>query len=341
MTVEYVMVYNTELANCSSSVMLIQNGGISGFDYVMNASNLDEFKARAFGLFTQLAVIVVATYIFAWGTHRSIINIWHMPYGFISWCCFLQALIGFLSNLINIITKLSSWPICRHQIQINAVGVCMGRMTINALLLAKAYYANEKSRKLLIFGSIAILFESTTAYALLARSSYVLTDFGSCTIRYPEWFPWTYALIDAPIHAVFSIAFIVVVIRYYRRFGSNAWKELRRNSIAFLFSIVLFKLLMLVLVLHEVAGDATGIFGLIEWVVCSCLVIHEHNSIRHALKHTDEEVKVSDSTSIRYETSIIEPGCHSYSYYRLSSHDRSGFSAQRDFVPIHSTIHEA
>ncbi|RKP06530.1 hypothetical protein THASP1DRAFT_31660 [Thamnocephalis sphaerospora] len=261
-------------------------GEISGFDYVMNATNMAQFRTRSYGLFLQLSIMIAIVYIFAWGTIRSSQIVRRSPHGFAAWCCLIQAAVGLGINIINVITKVSSWPICRHQIYVDAVGLCIGRITINALLLSKAYYSNGKSKRLLIAGIIAMIPEPATAYVLMGMSEYEVTDTGSCSIRYPEWFPWMYSGLDVPIHAVFSFAFILVVVRQYRALGSGAWAELRRDSIVYLAGIVIFKLFMLIVVASRVAGDATATIGLVEWVICSCLIVHQQNNVRRAFQRS-------------------------------------------------------
>jgi hypothetical protein len=320
MSEEYQALYATTSTNGSPlGSWLNPDGEVSGFDYVMNASNMEEFRERSFGLFMQLAIIVIIVYIFAWGAWRSLRSVIRAPYGFASWCCFIQALAGLLVNLINTVTKISSWPICRHQIQIDAVGLAIGRMTINALLLSKAYYANGKNKKMLAFGIIAILPEPATAYVLMALSEYAVTPTGSCSIYYPDWFPWMYSALDVPIHTIFSIAFISVVIRQYRALGSGAWNELRKNSVTFLAGIVVFKIFMLVLVASKLAGDATATLGLIEWVVCSCLIVHQHDSVRRAFKRSQNNSPTSHYATIGNDTAILESTKSGISYIRRQS----------------------
>ncbi|KAI9592319.1 hypothetical protein BDF19DRAFT_416409 [Syncephalis fuscata] len=299
---------NLEYSN-SASPAINPLGEISGFDFVVQAhDDLKEARERMFGLTLQLSILVVILYIFIWETIRSVRLVRLMSNGFSTWCCLAQALTGTIVNLINLINKISSWPTCRHQMYVDAVGLSIGRMSINALLLAKAYYVNGKDRRLLIIGCLAMLPEPSIAYIIIAQCQYAVTAVGSCSLLYPAWFPWVYSALDVPIHIVFSAAFIFVVVRQYRLLGLAAWEKLQNDSITYLLGIVVFKIIMLLIVASRVAGDATATLALVEWVICSLLVIKQQESIREAFKKKTQMQKYMLKKPTQYKyASLVGP----------------------------------
>ncbi|RKP06993.1 hypothetical protein THASP1DRAFT_24781 [Thamnocephalis sphaerospora] len=159
------------------------------------------------------------------------------------------------------------------------VGLAVSPMCVSAVLLQKAYVVHGRSRLLLAIGIALILPQPVITYYLWLHPT-VMDHTTACTTVYPQFFPWLKFGLDAPINVVFSVAFLIVVYRQYRLFGSGAWARLVRNGIQTMGFIVLFNFVCMFAAATEVLGLFSQMFFVMDWAVTSLLLVHHCSNLR-------------------------------------------------------------
>ncbi|RKP07538.1 hypothetical protein THASP1DRAFT_24324 [Thamnocephalis sphaerospora] len=141
------------------------------------------------------------------------------PTALATWCCLIQSAAGLVYTVCSLLVTMPGGLSCRQGMWIVGAGLTISPLCVGATLLQKAYLVHERKKWLL-------------AIALMAPNA-------GCFSLYPPYLPWVKIAMDAPINLAFSIAFILVVYRQYRQYGSAAWGRLVRNGIQTMCFVVL------------------------------------------------------------------------------------------------------
>ncbi|RKP05305.1 hypothetical protein THASP1DRAFT_32860 [Thamnocephalis sphaerospora] len=261
-------------------------GELNSLDYIMLAQgNPEEMRARSGSLSMQLMFNVIFAFIFSRSLYLSIRMTYRRHRMLASWCCVLQAAAGVVYSLSSLAANLPNGPSCRATLWITGVGATISTLCVGSTLLQKAYAAHQRNRWLLVIGIILLLPQPIIIY-IAWTSPGLMTSVGGCLSCFPSYLPWVKLAMDLPINMVFSIAFLAVVYRQYRRYGLTAWARLVRNGIQTMCLVVLSNLICTFGVAFEVAGMLSEFFFILDWVVTSVLLVHHCNSMCTATERT-------------------------------------------------------
>ncbi|RKP09769.1 hypothetical protein THASP1DRAFT_22414 [Thamnocephalis sphaerospora] len=130
-------------------------------------------------------------------------------------------------------------PSCRVVFWLGSLCITVSMVAANTLLLAKAYLAHQRNRWLLAAGALLIVIPSpVNIWAICFCSHLVLTPDIGCLMVFPDYYPWLKFGLDAPLNIIFSVAFLLVVHRQYRKCGTDLWAQLGRDGLAVMLLVV-------------------------------------------------------------------------------------------------------
>ncbi|KAI8083650.1 hypothetical protein BDF21DRAFT_302631, partial [Thamnidium elegans] len=139
---------------------------------------------------------------------------------------FAQAALGIIVTFVTLLTSLVEVD-CTFRLLFSVVGVNIGDMSLQFVLLWKAYLGNNRSKLILILGSIPILAIAVFIWVnMTIGKSKTFVGVGLCATEYPIYIVVSKATIDCTANTFLSGCFILVIYRHYRILGSSIQKTL-------------------------------------------------------------------------------------------------------------------
>ncbi|RKP06918.1 hypothetical protein THASP1DRAFT_21994 [Thamnocephalis sphaerospora] len=290
-------------------IPLHPQGELNAIDYLAQTpASPDEIRTRAFSIFMQLPFPIIINYIFMRNLAVSIRMVYQRPEAFAPWCCLLQASVGVIYTVNALLYAFPGGPSCRHAVWIVGVGITISQLCVGATLLQKAYIVHHRNKRLLVLGITLLLPQPLIIYFVWI-SPVIMAPPAGCLACYPHYFPWVKFAMDMPINILFSVAFISVVYRQYRQFGTAAWARLVRNGIRTMCLIVISNFVCMICAAFEVLSLLSQMFMLIDWIITSLLMIHHCENMRVSSAATKDSHKADGRgifSHIETETSVFE-----------------------------------
>ncbi|RKP05360.1 hypothetical protein THASP1DRAFT_26127 [Thamnocephalis sphaerospora] len=229
-------------------------GELDAISFVTQAQgDLEDMRIRQRNIITQTFFNVLATYVFLRNILISVQVLKRRNRMLAGWCCLLQALAGLAYTLCCLLAGMPNGPSCRHALWAAGFGMSLSSICVGATLLQKAYFAHNSNKWLLAVGTVLLLPQPLVAYYIWTSPAAMVPTAG-CLLFYPPVLPWIKLALDAPINIIFSIAFLAVVYRQYRQFGSAAWARLVSDGIRTMGIVVLSNTICMLCIVFEVAG---------------------------------------------------------------------------------------
>ncbi|RKP05157.1 hypothetical protein THASP1DRAFT_26300 [Thamnocephalis sphaerospora] len=265
--------------------------------------DLQETRKRSIGIFVHLLLNSTLGYIFVRNITRTVSMIRQRPDLLASWCCLIQALFGLVYAIAVALFSTAAELSCRRMIWIAAVGLTVSPICVGAALLQKAYMVHSSNKWLLVAGIVLLFPQPYFTYLSWTSPATIVAGVG-CLVIYPQEMPWVKLALDAPINILFSAAFIVVIYRQYRRFGSSAWARLMRNGIQTMCLIVLSNVVCMLGVAFNLAGLFSELFFALDWLITSTLLVY-HCATMANMRIETRDRKRSPSTDFYMRTSVV------------------------------------
>ncbi|RKP10274.1 hypothetical protein THASP1DRAFT_27958 [Thamnocephalis sphaerospora] len=292
-------------------------GELNTLDFITMAHrSMEQMRVRNRSLSMQSAINVVFIFIFARSLSISVPIVYQNRRTLAGWCCVIQATAGVVYCVSCLMVFLPNGPPCRVALWITGTGTTISTLCVGTTLLQKAYLAHQRNKWLLCIGIVLLLPQPAIAY-IVWTSPGIMTPVGGCLSCYPSYLPWIKLAMDLPINLVFSTAFLTVVYRQYRIYGSKAWVRLIRNGIQTMCLVVLSNLICMFGVAFEFAGLFSQFFFILDWVVTSVLLVHHCVNMRMV---TEQSSRANPRQFLR------EPALagSTYAEIHLTQHERRG-----------------
>ncbi|RKP10610.1 hypothetical protein THASP1DRAFT_27623 [Thamnocephalis sphaerospora] len=268
-------------------------GEMNAITYVLQAQDdLAQMRLRTHGFMLQALINTVISVIFVRNFILSVRIMRQSPFALAGWCCLLQAMAGMTFAGIAMMGFVPSGPSCRQVLWIAGAGLTLSPFCISTVLLQRAYLAHNRNRYILILGAVLLFPQLLYAYYAWISPTIMVPGIG-CISCYPPYVPWMKLCIDAPINILLSVAFILVVYRQYRQFGSAAWARLVHDGIQIMCLIVVSNLVCMIFAAVELIGLLSEFFFVLDWVVTSTLLV------RHCVRMGATSSKVTPTQHIR------------------------------------------
>jgi hypothetical protein len=240
---------------------------LNGFEFLLEAqSNLEDIKNRFAGIMIQATLNVFLVYLFTSMFLRSIWIVKDHPKQLDGWCCLVASGTGFfILSFIAIPFILPFGLGCHTVISCIGTGLCISSMSINILLLHRAYLAHRRSKIILYSGILLLLPAPSVAVISWTHVGATITEAHGCRANYPDLFPYLRIAVDAPLNLAFSAAFLNVVYRQQRRCGGPNWSRLTRNSTILALTVTTSNLTCLIVNTFNLLGEASDSLFMIDW----------------------------------------------------------------------------
>ncbi|GAN07266.1 hypothetical protein MAM1_0154c06762 [Mucor ambiguus] len=243
---------------------------------------------------------------------------------------FAQATLGIVVTFVTLLTSLTPDIDCTFRLLFSVVGVNVADISLQFVLLWKAYLGNNRSKLILGVGCIPLVAIAAFIIANMTFGRSISEQgVGLCDTDYPTYIVIAKAAIDCTSNTFLSGCFVLVIYRHYRILGSSIQKTLITEGLIYCFGVCLSNILTGILMAKTVLGGSTPILYTIDWYLASYLIIKQLRS-RH--KHTefkeDEDEEEEDDNS-----SSINSKCDNQSYQR---HDDEECANQDDIDLYHN-----
>ncbi|KAI9362235.1 hypothetical protein BD770DRAFT_307967, partial [Pilaira anomala] len=178
---------------------------------------------------------------------------------------FFQALLGVIVTFVTLLASLVKVD-CTFLLAFSVVGVNIADMTLQFVLLWKAYLGNNRSKLILGVGSAPILAIGVFIIVnfTIGRSSAMPAE-NICVFQYPTGIAVAKAVIDCTANTFLSGCFILVIYKHYR-----------------------------ILVSRTVLGGHTPIIYTIDWYIASYLIIKQLSHRTTSTKPDDDSLDEED-----------------------------------------------
>ncbi|KAI8337034.1 hypothetical protein BC941DRAFT_396942 [Chlamydoabsidia padenii] len=200
-----------------------------------------------------------------------------------------------LCSLLSPLTSIS----CDFRFWVSIICVDLGGCCIQSILLYKAYICNNRSKGLLVFGSIinagyiALIF----LYATVGRVESHRDFIGNCVLENLEWPALAKLGLDITSNLFLSFAFISVIRRHYRMFGNDMHKILFSNSMVFSIGVIASNIITAILISCRAMGGLSADLYSFDWVITGYLLIKQFSMDNKTQDEEDEISQVQTTTS--------------------------------------------
>ncbi|KAI9598079.1 hypothetical protein BDF19DRAFT_420367 [Syncephalis fuscata] len=263
-------------------IPLDPSGEISIWNFLMEHKDIEDARMRAHSHYVQAFMTVVLLVIFIRNTYYAALLIYTKPRSVASWCCFFQALMGTISGILNMTTGLPGGFSCRICNWVYSLGITISSICVSLCLLIRAYIITNKSAFLLFAGILLIIPLPATVWIFWVKSISKNTVDAACVSIFPSYLPWFRLGLDVSINTVFSAIFLDVVIQQYRTIGNKCWKRLQSDGIIYLLGVTVSNISCALIVAFQFIGGFSEMMFLVDWMVTSTLLIHQHRGMQKA-----------------------------------------------------------
>ncbi|OBZ91499.1 hypothetical protein A0J61_00469 [Choanephora cucurbitarum] len=211
---------------------------------------------------------------------------------------FFQALLGVITTLITLLTSINLIS-CEFRLYFSIVGVNVGDISLQFVLLWKAYLGNNRSKPILFVGMLPII--GIIVFILInltigrSRTDPLL---GICSTSYAVYIVVVKAVIDCSSNAFLSACFILVIYKHYRVLGSSIQKTLLTEGLIYCFGVCFSNIVTGILLALAVLGGDSPILYTIDWYLASYLIIKQLRQRDHKPDSDEEEEEEEEEISV-------------------------------------------
>ncbi|RKP10194.1 hypothetical protein THASP1DRAFT_28034 [Thamnocephalis sphaerospora] len=241
------------------------SGELNYNEFLAQSADLSEARTRMSGPSILLLFGTISFFIFARNFYYSIVLLYNSKRKLAGWCCFFQTFPGIVIIVIGLCGILPNGPSCRAVLWPVAIGRIISADAANVLLFTQAYRAHQRSRWLLAAAIIFIAPTPVSVWVIWNYSYITTTAHAGCTLNYPDYLPWLKFGLDTPINIVFSVAFLMVVVRQYRRSGTACWANLARDGFVTMLLVVASNIFCAFGVAFRILGDLSPTLWVSDW----------------------------------------------------------------------------
>ncbi|KAI9470771.1 MAG: hypothetical protein EXX96DRAFT_585659 [Benjaminiella poitrasii] len=187
-----------------------------------------------------------------------------------------ETLLSFFSILCSVLNSLSGLS-CEFRFWVSIIAVNLGGCCIQTILLYKAYICYDRSKWLIILGSLINLgyIALTFVYATLGHVPSYKDMMGNCVMKNLEWPALAKLALDIASNVFLSFAFLMVIHRHYRVFGNSLHKSLLSNGLIFSVGVIASNIVTAILVSCRAMGGLSADLYSFDWVITSYLLIKQ------------------------------------------------------------------
>ncbi|CAO3685041.1 unnamed protein product [Rhizopus stolonifer] len=210
----------------------------------------------------------------------------------------MQAALGVIATFVTLLVSFVEVD-CTFRLYFSVICVNIGDMTLQFVLLWKAYLGNNRSRVMLGLGTLPILAIAVFIFVnLTVGKSISHFNNGACLTDYPTYIVVVKAAIDFTSNIFLSGCFILVIYRHYRILGNSIQKALLTEGLIYCFGVCISNIITGILITLQILGGNSPVLYTIDWYLASYLIIRQlrHNKRTQSI-HEEEEDELATTTS--------------------------------------------
>ncbi|RKP24256.1 hypothetical protein SYNPS1DRAFT_29979 [Syncephalis pseudoplumigaleata] len=244
----------------------VRMGQFNAVQYLEEAGgNVAELRTRMRGIAIQLVITTSILYLFVRNAWHAVRMLCARHTLIPAWCCLVQSLMGISFACLFLSSVLPGGPSCHTSIRYASLCLMVSVLAVSTTLLHKAYLAHQRSRLLLAAGVVLMLPQPLPVYIVWRAGHATMDPESGCSVALPACFPWLKFGLDAALIVAFSAAFITVVYRHYRLFGSEAWRRLAEDGTRTMCLIILSNAICLLASTFHFPENAAMSWWLADW----------------------------------------------------------------------------
>ncbi|KAL9555085.1 hypothetical protein MBANPS3_002508 [Mucor bainieri] len=242
---------------------------------------------------------------------------------------FAQATLGIVVTFVTLLTSLTPNIDCTFRLLFSVVGVNVADISLQFVLLWKAYLGNNRPKVILGIGCVPLLAISAFIIANMTFGRSISEQgVGLCETDYPTYIVIAKAAIDCASNTFLSGCFVLVIYRHYRILGCSVQKTLIAEGLIYCFGVCLSNILTGILMAKTVLGGSTPILYTIDWYLASYLIIKQLSS-----RQKNEQLKKNVDEEEDDSSSSIASKCDNQSSQKHIDQERA---SQDDFDSYHN-----
>jgi hypothetical protein len=240
------------------------DGEISVGDFILASETEESLQKRMHSNFIQTAINVALICIFISNSWRAFKLLRLQPKGLANWCCMIQAVMGVIMAMVNILSIFPGGPRCRINIWVCAFGITLSAICVNICLLIKAYAAQRRDRRLIWLSVLLMIPQPSIIWIAWTECIMMNTEESACIILFPPYLPWLRFILDMLINTLFSTVFLYAVYRQYRIMGSDCWGKLAKDGMLFMLAVLTSNIICAIITATGPFGPLSEMFFLID-----------------------------------------------------------------------------
>jgi hypothetical protein len=241
------------------------DGKLGSYEYMMLAIDHPELMRQRFMISCQQLVIDIT--IFLLMTHlliRAIKLVISRPRAVPVWCLIVQCLLGVTFGMVALTTYVPSGAGCATAVWTASSSIIVSGFLVTICLLYQVHYVYSENNYVLYVGIPLGITHMVLCFIVWAPTNVLNTNETGCTMEFVEEFPIIRSTPDILIKLTLSAAFVYIIHKNYKRYGSKCWTMLRRDGIQYASLVILSNLTCAILVICKVSPLYIPAFFLLD-----------------------------------------------------------------------------
>ncbi|KAI9593611.1 hypothetical protein BDF19DRAFT_154343 [Syncephalis fuscata] len=241
-----------------------QNGNtnlypLDGYEFLMAFStNFKEMQAELTYIYIRLLVHVIMSCVQLRNINVALRLVIAQPRALARWCCLIPSVLCISASILII--------------------------TFNMAKVLRAYMMTQKSRWVLVIGTLLIAVQIVTPAVMFATQVTINTAFYRRGLMgYPPYFVLFWFSASLIVNVFFSSVFSYMAYKQYRTFGSRIWKHLASDGIQSMCLVMLCNVIWTAILVFGISKNFSTLSYFIDCSICSTILIENCRRTRDIL----------------------------------------------------------
>jgi hypothetical protein len=241
------------------------HGELGSYDYMMLAIHQPEILHQRFvisclQLLVDVTILCLAIHLL----RRAVKLVISRPRVVPIRCLIIQCLLGVIFGLVALTSYFPSGAGCATTIWVAGCGVVLSGCLATICILYHVYYVYEADTIVLYVGIPLSTLHTIVCFILGSQSTIFNSNDTGCTVVFIDEFPAVRSLPDILAKFALSVAFILVIYKNYKRYGSKCWTMLLSDGIQYASLVILSNVICAIVIISEFSPLHTQPFLLFD-----------------------------------------------------------------------------
>ncbi|KAK9766601.1 hypothetical protein K7432_004201 [Basidiobolus ranarum] len=209
---------------------------------------------------------------------------------------FIQSLLGSITNITMIITFFYYDEFCSTRIYFAAILNLTSTLSIELILLLKAYYGSTRSKSILLLGAVCEFIRLAAGVLNLFQMKPITTSLRTCDTQVSTFGAVSVVATELLVNGFFSVFFLTRIYNLWKFTHTRLYATLLTDGTIYCLGTATVSVLMVILAMTNVLKEQSSIFFVISWATASKLT-SEQLQHTHKLKMSSEPGKGTNPSS--------------------------------------------